>query len=94
MIKTLFFFAGFLFLTLFLNQKIKTVMAALDDLKAAVQKETEVDQSAIVLLNGLKAQLDAAIASNDPAALQALSDQLGSSSQSLADAVAANTPAS
>lgn len=43
MIKTLFFFAGFLFLTIFLNQKIKTVMAALDDLKAAVQKETEVD---------------------------------------------------
>lgn len=65
----------------------------LDNLKAAVAKDTEVDSSAITLLNGLKAQLDAAIASNDPAQLQALSDQLGTNAQALADAVTANTPA-
>lgn len=65
----------------------------LDDLTAAVQKDTEVDQSAITLLNGLKAKLDAAIASGDPAALKALSDQLGSNADSLAAAVVANTPA-
>ena len=64
----------------------------LDDLKAAVAKVTEVDQSAVTLLNGLKAKLDAAIASGDPAALTALSSELGSDTQGLADAVTANTP--
>lgn len=68
-------------------------MAELDDLRAAVARETEVDESAIVLLNGLKAKLDAAIAAGDPAALKALSDSLGTESQKLADAVTANTPA-
>jgi len=65
----------------------------LDDLKAAVAKDTEVDTSAITLLNGLKAALDAAIASGNPADLKALSDQLGTNAKSLADAVVANTPA-
>lgn len=58
-------------------------MAEPDDLKAAVAKETEVDESAIVLLNGLKAKLDAAIAAGDPAALKALSDSLGLKARSL-----------
>lgn len=65
----------------------------LDDLKAAVAKDLEVDQSAITLLNGLKQKLDDAIASGDPAQLKALSDSIGSSTQALADAVVANTPA-
>lgn len=68
-------------------------MAAIDDLTAAVARDTDVDASAITLLNGLKAQLDAAIAAGDPAALQALSDQLGTNASALADAVSANTPA-
>lgn len=76
-----------------LTKMEKKLMAELDDLKAAVAKETEVDESAIVLLQGLKAKLDAAIAAGDPAALKALSDSLGTESQKLADAVAANTPA-
>jgi hypothetical protein len=75
-----------------LNQRLDKIMAELDDLKAAVARETEVDESAIVLLNGLKAKLDAAIASGDPAALKSLSDSLGTESQKLADAVTANTP--
>ena len=66
-------------------------MAELDDLKAAVAKNTDVTESAIVLLNGLKAKLDAAIASGDPAALKDLSAQLGAETGKLADAVAANT---
>lgn len=65
----------------------------LEDLKAAVAKDTQVDQSAITLLNGLKTALDAAIASGDPAQLKALSDQLGTNANDLAAAVAANTPA-
>lgn len=78
---------------LFIIQKLNHMGQELDDLKAAVAKDTEVDQSAITLLNGLKQKLDDAIASGDPAALQALSDQLGSNAQALADAVTANTPA-
>ncbi len=68
-------------------------MAELDDLKTAVAKNKDVVDSAIVLIQGLKAKLDAAIASGDPAALKALSDSLGAEDQALADAVAANTPA-
>lgn len=75
------------------NLKLKHMAQELDDLKAAVAKDTEVDQSAITLLNGLKQKLDAAIASGNPADLKALSDQLGSNAQGLADAVTANTPA-
>jgi chromosome segregation ATPase len=63
----------------------------LDALEAEVTKNTEVDQSAITLLTGLAGQI--AALKNDPVKLQALADSLKSSSKSLADAVAANTPA-
>lgn len=69
----------------------KTEMADLTELTAQVQKDTEVDQSAITLLQGLKKALDDA--GTDPAKLKALSDQLASNTQSLADAITANTPA-
>jgi hypothetical protein len=46
-----------------------------------------------VLLQGLKAALDDAIASGNPAALTALSQQLGAQTQALSDAIIANTPA-
>lgn len=77
--------------TILANQEKE--MAALDNLKTAVANDTTVDQSAITLLTGLKTALDAAIASNDPTQLQALSDQLGASQSALAAAVVANTPA-
>ncbi len=63
----------------------------LSALQAEVEQQTAVVQSAITLINGLAQQLrDAA---GDPAAVQALADQLDASTQALADAVAANTPA-
>lgn len=67
-------------------------MSALDELKAAVAAEDTEIASAITLLNGLKAALDAAIASGDPAALKALSDDIGAQTAALAAAVTANTP--
>jgi hypothetical protein len=76
------------------KQKLKNMANEIEDLQKAVARETEVDQSAIVLINGLKQKLDDAIASNDPAQLRSLSDLLGASSQQLADAVTANTPTS
>ena len=62
----------------------------LDDLVAKVAANTTVIGSAIVLLQTLKAKLDAA--GTDPAALAALSAELGAKDQALADAIVANTP--
>lgn len=66
---------------------------AFANLRAAVAAETTIDQSAVTLLNGLGAQLQAAIASGDPAQVQALADTLSTDSAALAAAVTANTQA-
>jgi hypothetical protein len=76
-----------------INQKLIIIMAALDDLTAQVARNSDVEDSAIALLQGLKKALDAAIASGNPAALTALSTQLGAKTDALAAAVVANTPA-
>lgn len=65
---------------------------ALDALKAQVTQNTTLIGGAIALIQGLKAKLDEAIAANDPAALQALSDELGAQDAALAAAITANTP--
>ena len=70
-----------------------SIMSALTDLQAAVAAEDTVIASAITLLQGLKAQLDAAIASGDPAALTALSTDIGNQTAALSAAITANTPA-
>lgn len=70
-----------------------TIMSELDDLKASVAATTQVEASAIALLQGLKAKLDAAIAAGDPAALTSLSSALGSETSALSAAIVANTPA-
>jgi hypothetical protein len=67
-----------------------------DDMILLTERVTAIEtvaDSAIELLNGLKTSLDEAIASNDPAAVQALSERLGAQTAELADAVVANTPA-
>lgn len=64
----------------------------MSDLETAVANEETVTQSAVTLIQGLAQQI--AAAGTDPAALQALTNQLNTTAQSLADAVAANTPAS
>jgi len=66
----------------------------LDDLKAAVEKNISVVDSAITLIQGIKAQLDAAIAAGNPQALADLSASLGAETDKLSAAVVANTPAS
>ena len=65
----------------------------LDALTAAVQRNSDAEDSAITLLQGLKAALDAAIATGNPAALTALSTQIGAKTDALAAAIVANTPA-
>lgn len=74
-----------------LTKRITSMATDLNSLRAEVERNTEVDQSAITLLNGLSQQL--AEIKNDPQAVQELSDQLRNSSDQLAQAVTANTPA-
>jgi outer membrane murein-binding lipoprotein Lpp len=73
-----------------ISKEIHHMANELEDLTAKVARVESVDQSAIVLLQGLKAKLDAA-GTNGPA-LKALSDSLGSNTDALAAAVIANTP--
>lgn len=74
-----------------LSQQMEKVMTDLTALTAEVARNTTVDQSAITLLQGLAAQIESL--KTDPAALQSLADSLRGSSDALAAAVAANTPA-
>jgi len=76
-----------------LLQGQEDLMTAIDDLTAAVAAEDAVIDSAVVLLGGLKKALDDAIASGNPAALTALSADIGAKTKALSDAVAINTPA-
>lgn len=75
------------------NLKLTQIMNELKDLQAKVAANTTVEESAITLLTGLKASLDAAIASGDPATLTALSTSIDAETQKLAAAITANTPA-
>ena len=74
-------------------KKVLIMAGELDNLTAQVAANSEVIDSAIVLIQGIKAALDAAIAGGNPAALQSLSDALGAKDAELAAAVEANTPA-
>jgi hypothetical protein len=65
--------------------------SALDALTAQVTENTDLEQSAILLIQGLADQI--ANAGTDPAALAALSAKLKSSADALAAAITANTPA-
>jgi len=69
------------------------IMAGLDDLTLQVQKNSDVEASAVVLIQGIAQKLAEAIASGDPAKISALQTQLATSADALAAAVAANTPA-
>lgn len=62
----------------------------LEALAAQVQENTDVEQSALILIQGLADQLKAA--GSDPAKLKELQAKLDASSGALAAAVAANTP--
>jgi hypothetical protein len=62
------------------------IMAELDDLVAAVTAAGAGIDSAIALMDGLAAKLDAAIATGNPAALVALSDALKTKTAALAKA--------
>lgn len=66
-------------------------MATIADLQTEVGQNTSVTESAVALLNGLSQQLKDALAANDPAAIQAVVDQLDANTSALAEAVTQNT---
>lgn len=72
-------------------ERLEKIMAAIDDLQAAVAQEDTVIDSAITLIQGIPALI--AAAGTDPAKLQALQADITAKSTALAAAVAANTPA-
>ena len=74
-----------------LTKEIKRMSTQLDTLTAQVTANTTVIGSALTLIQGLRDQL--AAAGTDPVKLQALADSLKASDDSLAAAVAQNTPA-
>lgn len=76
----------------FITAKVMKMTQQLDDLTREVSETKDVQQSAVTLLEGLKTQLDEAIAANqggdNGAALAELSTQLDTSTNALAAAVA------
>lgn len=65
----------------------------IQELREAVSAQRTVIESAVALLKGLHDQLTAAIASADPAAIQAVADDLKANTDSLSASVVENTPA-
>ena len=74
-----------------LIERVDIMASALESLQAAVAAEDTVIDSAVTLIQGFAAAL--AAAGTDPAALAALKTDIDAKAQSLAAAVAANTPA-
>jgi len=72
---------------------IQDVQTAVTANTTAVTANTTVVGSTVTLLQQLTALLKAAIASNDPAAVQGVVDAITANTNALAQEVAANTPA-
>lgn len=65
--------------------------AEMDALRAAVMSQRNVVDGVVTMLSDLSGRLKAAIADDDPAALQAIAADIDSNTKALADAVMANT---
>jgi uncharacterized coiled-coil protein SlyX len=77
--------------TIRLNKEIKKMALDLTVLTEEVARLETVEASAVALVKALADEVAANV--NDPAALQALVDRIKASDDTLAAAVAANTPA-
>lgn len=71
--------------------KEEQMSVELDALTVQVEANEDLEQSAIVLIQGIAAQL--AAIKDDPVKIQALADSLKVSADKLAEAITANTPA-
>ena len=73
------------------QQKQEELMPTIQDIAAAVTDIQGTEDSVVALLDQLHAELAAANANNDPAAVQAVLDQIAAQKAALAAAVAANS---
>lgn len=73
-------------------EKEDYIMATINDISAAVAAESTVDDSIVTLLNTIVAELKAAQASSDPAAMDAVVAGIQANTKKITDAVTANTP--
>jgi cell division septum initiation protein DivIVA len=80
-----------IFLLKTILRKEQSMSAELDALSAQVQENTDLEASAITLIQGIAEQLEAA--KEDPAKVQALAESLKASAANLSAAIVANTPA-
>lgn len=71
--------------------RLEFTMGRMEDLEAAVQRNTDAEQSVVVLLDGIAQQLRDA--QGDPAKIDAVINQLSQNNTALAEAVVRNTPA-
>lgn len=71
----------------------ENMMTQMDDLAAATARNTDAKNSILNVLQGVTQQLKDAQASNDPAAMKAVIDQLDQNSQGLAAAAVQGTKA-
>jgi hypothetical protein len=74
-------------------RRISTMSEALGRLTQEVSDLTAVDESVLILIDGLATQIRDAASINDTDALNALADKLDAEKSKLAAAVTANTPA-
>lgn len=74
-----------------IEKEIHHMSQQLDDLSAQVQATTDLEASAVTMIQGLASQI--AASKDDPAKIQALADSLKSGASALAAAISANTPA-
>ena len=78
-----------------LQRSIEQMSVDLTALTEQVAATATIEQSAITLIEGIAARIEAAVAAADPATKAAVDDlttSLKTASQALADAVKANTP--
>lgn len=80
-------------LSYIVNRQGMREMATLADIQTKVANETTVENSAILLMQELSAELKAALANNDQAMIDSIATQLDTNAATLAAAITANTPA-
>jgi hypothetical protein len=71
-------------------ERQETIMATIEELEAAVTRNTDVDESVLTLLAGISQQLKDA--QGNPAKIAEVIAKLDANTQKMADAVTANTP--
>lgn len=75
-----------------LVKKVNKLMATMNELRAAVERNTSVDDSVLAMLEGISQQLKDAQAQNDPAAFDEIIRQLDANTAKMTEAVSKNTP--